>query len=151
MGIQSLLEHLLRDIGICTRELTFQTFQVILLFFFSFYVLSVINLSYYQSLHSDSIRFDGSFSIFMCSSYTIEKWVNVEIIVGIPFLIKAIILGIQNILEVLLEGLGIPIMESIFLYTNITIIPHSVLYVSLSYYIINPCISASSNFDDSFS
>ncbi|CAD6595185.1 XXYS1_4_G0051450.mRNA.1.CDS.1 [Saccharomyces cerevisiae] len=42
-------------------------------------------------------------------------------------------------------------MESIFLYTNITIIPHSVLYVPLSYCIINPCTSASSNFDDSFS
>ncbi|CAD6635815.1 EM14S01-3B_G0038370.mRNA.1.CDS.1 [Saccharomyces cerevisiae] len=39
-------------------------------------------------------------------------------------------------------------MESIFLHTNITIIPHSVLYVSLSYYISNPCTSASSNFDD---
>ena len=81
----------------------------------------------------------------------IEKWVNVEIIVGIPLLIKAIILGIQNILEVLLEDIGILKMESIFLFTNITIIPHSVLYVSLSYYIINPCTSASSNFDDSFS
>ena len=55
---------------------------------------------------------------------------NFEIIVGIPLLIKAIILGIQNILEVLLEDLGILIMEPIFLYTNITIIPHSVLYVS---------------------
>ena len=85
----------------------------------------------------------------MCTQH--EKWVNDEIIVGIPLLIKAIILGIQNILEVLLEGLGIPIMESIFLYANITIIPHSVLYVSLSYYIINPYTSASSNFDDSFS
>ena len=31
-----------------------------------------------------------------------EKWGNVEIIVGIPLLIKAIILGIQNILEVVL-------------------------------------------------
>ena len=80
-----------------------------------------------------------------------EKWVNVEIIVGIPLLIKAIILGIQNILEVLLEDIGILKMESIFLHTNITIIPHSVLYVSLSYYIINPCTSASSNLDDSFS
>ena len=54
---------------------------------------------------------------------------NVEIIVGIPLLIKAIILGIQNILEVLLEDIGILKMESIFLHTNITIIPHSVLYV----------------------
>ena len=80
-----------------------------------------------------------------------EKWGNVEIIVGIPLLIKAIILGIQNILEVLLKDIGILKMESIFLHTNITIIPHSVLYVSLSYYIINPCTSASSNFDDSFS
>ncbi|CAD6643613.1 EM14S01-3B_G0027710.mRNA.1.CDS.1 [Saccharomyces cerevisiae] len=42
-------------------------------------------------------------------------------------------------------------MESIFLYTNITIIPHSVLYVSLSYYIINPCTSASTNLDHYFS
>ncbi|CAD6611641.1 HLJ1_G0045320.mRNA.1.CDS.1 [Saccharomyces cerevisiae] len=42
-------------------------------------------------------------------------------------------------------------MESIFLYTNITIIPHSVLYVSLSYYIINPCTSASITVDDCFS
>ncbi|CAD6644808.1 XXYS1_4_G0015160.mRNA.1.CDS.1 [Saccharomyces cerevisiae] len=53
--------------------------------------------------------------------------------------------------KVLLEDIGILKMESIFLHTNITIIPHSVLYVSLSYYIINPCTSASSNFDDSFS
>ena len=66
-------------------------------------------------------------------------------------LIKAIILGIQNILEVLLEDIGILKMESIFLHTNITIIPHSVLYVSLSYYIINPCVSASTNLDDYFS
>ncbi|CAD6636634.1 EM14S01-3B_G0040360.mRNA.1.CDS.1 [Saccharomyces cerevisiae] len=42
-------------------------------------------------------------------------------------------------------------MESIFLRTNITIIPHSVLYVSLSYYIINPCTSASIKSDDCFS
>ena len=42
---------------------------------------------------------------------------NFEIIVGIPLLIKAIILGIQNILEVLLEDIGILEMESIFLYT----------------------------------
>ena len=76
---------------------------------------------------------------------------NFEVIVGIPLLIRAIILGIQNILDVLLEDLRILIMESIFLYTNITIIPHSVLYVSLSYYIINPFTSASSNLDDSFS
>ena len=34
-----------------------------------------------------------------------EILVNVEIIVGIPLLIKAIILGIQNILEVLLEDI----------------------------------------------
>ncbi|CAD6624890.1 XXYS1_4_G0033160.mRNA.1.CDS.1 [Saccharomyces cerevisiae] len=41
-------------------------------------------------------------------------------------------------------------MESIFLHTNITIISHSVSYVSLSYYIINPCISASTILDDCF-
>ncbi|CAD6621423.1 HN1_G0000530.mRNA.1.CDS.1, partial [Saccharomyces cerevisiae] len=80
-----------------------------------------------------------------------ENWVNVEIIVGIPLLIKAIILGVQNILEVLLEDIGIFKMESIFLHTNTTIIPHSVLYVSLSYYIINPYISASTKFNDCFS
>ena len=57
---------------------------------------------------------------------------NFEIIVGIPLLVKAIILGIHNILEVLLEDLGILKMESIFLQPNITIIPHSVLYVSLN-------------------
>ena len=76
---------------------------------------------------------------------------NFVIIVGIPLLIKAIILGIQGLLEVLIEDLGILKMESIFLHANVTIIPHFVLYVSLSYYIINPCISASSNFNDSFS
>ncbi|CAD6598587.1 SX2_G0014550.mRNA.1.CDS.1 [Saccharomyces cerevisiae] len=38
-------------------------------------------------------------------------------------------------------------MESILLHNNITIIPHSVLNVSLSYYTINLCISASSNFN----
>ena len=42
---------------------------------------------------------------------------NFKIIVGIPLLIKAIILGIQNILEVLLEDIGILKMESIFLFT----------------------------------
>ena len=42
-------------------------------------------------------------------------------------------------------------MELIFLHNSTTIILHSVLYVSLCYYIINPCISASSNFHDSFS
>ena len=76
---------------------------------------------------------------------------NFEMIVGIPLLIKATILCIQNILKVLLEGRGILKGEAIFLHNIITIIPHSVLYVSLSYYIINPCTSASSNFDDSFS
>ena len=62
----------------------------------------------------------------------VEKWVNCEIIVGVPLLIKAIVLCIQHILEVLLMDIGILKMESIFLHTNITIIPHSVLYVSLN-------------------
>ena len=96
-------------------------------------------------------RLKGIRASACCVMVVDEKWGNVEIIVGIPLLIKAIILGIQNILEVLLKDIGILKMESIFLHTNITIIPHSVLYVSLSYYIINPCTSASSNFDDSFS
>ena len=76
---------------------------------------------------------------------------NFVIIVGIPLLIKAIILGIQGLLEVLIEDLGILKMESIFLHANVTIIPHFVLYVSLSYYIINPCVSVSTNLDDYFS
>ncbi|CAD6638701.1 HLJ1_G0005180.mRNA.1.CDS.1 [Saccharomyces cerevisiae] len=42
-------------------------------------------------------------------------------------------------------------MESIFLHNNITIISAFVLYVSLSYYIINPCISAFIRFYDYFS
>ena len=37
-------------------------------------------------------------------------------------------------LEVLLDDIGILEMESIFLHTNITIIPHSLLYVSLLHY-----------------
>ncbi|CAD6646017.1 HN1_G0039300.mRNA.1.CDS.1 [Saccharomyces cerevisiae] len=41
--------------------------------------------------------------------------------------------------------------EPIFLHNNITIIPPSVLYVSLSYHTINLCISASIRFDDYFS
>ncbi|CAD6623388.1 EM14S01-3B_G0031080.mRNA.1.CDS.1 [Saccharomyces cerevisiae] len=68
-------------------------------------------------------------------------------IVGIPLLIKATILCIQNILKDLLENRGILKGEAIFLHNIITIIPHSVLYSS-SYYIINPRISTSSNFDD---
>ena len=57
----------------------------------------------------------------------IKIWVNFEIIVGIPLLIKAYnIMYTVYILEVLLEDLGILIMESIFLYTNIKIVPHSV-------------------------
>jgi len=58
--------------------------------------------------------------------------VNFEMIVGIPLLIKAIILCIQNILEVLLEDIRILTMDLIFLHKNITIIPHSVFYVSPS-------------------
>ena len=65
----------------------------------------------------------------LIDSIFFEKWVNFEIIVGIQLLIKAIILCIQNIVEVLLEDMGILKIKSKFLYTNITIIPHSVLYV----------------------
>jgi hypothetical protein len=36
-----------------------------------------------------------------------EKWVYFERLVGIPLLIKAIILGVQNVLEVLLDDIGI--------------------------------------------
>ena len=65
----------------------------------------------------------------LIDSIFFEKWVSFEIIFGIPLLIKAIILCIQSILEALLGGMGILKIKSKFLYTNITIIPHSVLYV----------------------
>ena len=71
------------------------------------------------------------------------------IIAGILLLIKAMIFCIVNILEVLLEDIGI--LKSLFLHNAITIISSSVLYFLLSYYIINPRISASIIFDDCFS
>ena len=75
-----------------------------------------------------------------------------EIIVGIPLLIEATILCIQNILEVPLEDIGILKMESIFLHTNIEIYYSSFrFHMFRSYYTINPCISASITFDDCFS
>ncbi|CAD6644750.1 HN1_G0037160.mRNA.1.CDS.1 [Saccharomyces cerevisiae] len=74
----------------------------------------------------------------------LEYWVNNLIIVVIPLLVKAIILCIQIIIEIFLEDIGIFEKESIFLHTNITTISHSVLYISLSYYIISPCISLQS-------
>ena len=71
-------------------------------------------------------------------------------IFGIPLLIKAVILCIQNILEVLLKDIGILKMESVFLHNNILLF-FFILYVSLSYYIINICILASITVDDCFS
>ncbi|CAD6604691.1 HN1_G0051510.mRNA.1.CDS.1 [Saccharomyces cerevisiae] len=59
-------------------------------------------------------------------------------------------LCIQNILEVLLKDIGILKMESVFLHNNILLF-FFILYVSLSYYIINICISASITVDDCFS
>ena len=41
-----------------------------------------------------------------------------DVIVGIPLSIKAIILGIQNILEILLEDIGIP-KWNLYFYTLI--------------------------------
>ena len=55
------------------------------------------------------------------------------------------------LLQVLLEDMEILKTESVFLHNNITIISPSVLYVSLSHYITNPCILASIIFDDCFS
>ena len=55
-----------------------------------------------------------------------------DVIVGIPLLTKAIILGIQNILEVLLEDLGILKMESIFLHTNIT----NIVGIKINYHLL---------------
>ena len=73
---------------------------------------------------------------------------NIGTIVEIPFLVKAITIWYMVILEVLLIFLGIQKRESITLYTNI--LPF-VCFGSLSYYIINPCVSASTNLDDCFS
>ena len=57
---------------------------------------------------------------------------------------------IPNILEVLLEDIGILKRESIFLYTDITIIPHSVIcFIFLPHYqSLHPAFS---NFVDKFS
>lgn len=52
--------------------------------------------------------------------------------------------------EVLLEDIWILKVESVVLHYNITINFPFVLYAYLSYYIINLCISASSNFNGSF-
>ncbi|CAD6470168.1 Y55_G0057070.mRNA.1.CDS.1 [Saccharomyces cerevisiae] len=58
------------------------------------------------------------------------KCVDFDVIVGIPLLTKAIILGIQNILEVLLEDLGIHKRESAILHNSINIII-IILYVNI--------------------
>ncbi|SCW01039.1 LAFE_0D03730g1_1 [Lachancea fermentati] len=56
------------------------------------------------------------------------------------------------ILEVLLIFLRIQKEESIILLTNIlTLSVPFIHFHSLSYYVINPCASASTNFDDCFS
>ena len=94
---------------------------------------SPIILSHYEFLYFSPIKSDDGFP-FLCHIFTLcmitEKWGNVEIIVGIPLLIKAIILGIQNILEVLLEDLGIHKRESAILHNSINIII-IVLYVNI--------------------
>ena len=54
------------------------------------------------------------------------------IIVGIPLLMKAIILCIQNILEVLLQDIGIHKRESIVLH-NVIILSSFLLYVVIHY------------------
>ncbi|CAD6623606.1 XXYS1_4_G0034060.mRNA.1.CDS.1 [Saccharomyces cerevisiae] len=68
-----------------------------------------------------------------------DESVDSDVIVGIPFFNKAIVLGIHK-------------RESATLHNSINIII-IVLYVviHLSYYIINPCVSASTNLDDYFS
>ena len=124
MGIRNALKFLLENIEIPKKESVI-VHENFIIFIFPFCMVSFIIL--------------------------LKKFVSNLIIIEIPVLVNAIILGIHNILEVLLQDIGILKMETTLLHTNITIIPHSVLYVSLSYYIINPCTSASSNFDDSFS
>ena len=69
-----------------------------------------------------------------------------EIIVGIPLLIEATILCIQNILEVPLEDIGILKMESI--HTNNTTIPHSVFICFVPITLSILAFSASITFDD---
>ena len=59
-------------------------------------------------------------------------FVNNWTIVGIPLLLKAIILGILNILEVLLEDIGIYKRESIVLHSVITL-SSFFLYVVIHY------------------
>lgn len=58
--------------------------------------------------------------IFPNINNSTEKWVNFEIIVGIPSLINAIILGIQDILEDFLEIIEMPKRKSIVLHNYVT-------------------------------
>lgn len=56
-----------------------------------------------------------------------------EIIVGISSLLQVIILNIQNMLEVLLEYIGITKGESIYLHIMIMFTSSSILYVIIHY------------------
>lgn len=62
----------------------------------------------------------------------IGKQVNTEIVVGVLSLLRAIILGLLNILEALLENIEIYKRKSTIIHNN-TITPSFVLYVVVHY------------------
>ena len=65
---------------------------------------------------------------------------NIEIIVGIPFLVKALIFSVQGILAVLSVFLGIQKEEPIILCTNI--LTSSFLFYAFAHYPITLSILA---------
>ena len=68
------------------------------------------------------LNFDPDFTAHYLLRFRFEseKWVNFEIIVGIPSVLKAIILGIQDILEDFLEIIEMPKRKSIVLHNYVT-------------------------------
>ena len=68
--------------------------------------------------------------------YSHENHVNCEIIVGVPLLIKAIVLCIQNILEVLLKDIGILKMESVGIKINYHLLTSIYVTSILSYTVL---------------
>ena len=100
--------------------------------FFSSFSYAAIQRSHYIIYRciSTSVKLMKPFYIGLIS----EKYVNNWTIVGIPLLLKAIILGVQIVLEVLLEDIGIHKRESIVQHNVITL-SSFLLYVVIHYLI----------------
>lgn len=79
-----------------------------------------------------------------------EKWMNTRIIVGIPLLTKALLLD-KKILEFSSRLYRNYKRESTNLHDNIIIFLRSLFVViHSSYYVVNPCFSASTRYNDCF-